>query len=75
MALLLIPDLFSSSGTLAKFNPAYQIVWATYYGGETDEGFQDIAYSAYGNYVFGVGDTYSSNHQRHIRAASTTMGV
>ncbi len=55
------PGPFSSSGTLAKFNSAYQIVWATYYGGETDEGFQDIAYSAYGNYVFGVGDTYSSD--------------
>lgn len=53
------PGPSTFSGTVAKFNSAYQILWATYYGGANHEEFKDIAYNAYGDDLFGVGYTLS----------------
>ena len=58
---------------LAKFSPAGALVWATYYGGESDEVLHEIEVDKFNNVIIG-GLTNSSTNIATVGALQTVAG-
>lgn len=63
----------NSDAFLAKFNSSGTLIWATYYGGNSEDKGKSVAVDASGN-VYMAGETFSSNNISSAGAHQSSFG-